>query len=306
MPDNQPHSGGIFYGLGRGIFIALLVFGLPAAAVIYYYDSIQQWSESAEELPVLEEMLRDFHSGVEVLGPEFAAKLKNFYNLDSMQVNPEVETPQNLRYWKRPEVERDLFLRISKNRRGNMMAYLDYIDRYKHLAVYEMRRAKIPASITLAQGLLESDAGRGFLPRQANNHFGIKCRMEAGARRDGRINRADFNPSQLAIDCVQRKDDYEWDHFEVYENAANSFRRHSHLLLGERYNWMIRAYPIGENGIARKPIFGQTDVPYYAAWSVGLKSSGYATAPRYAEAITQIIETYQLWKIDYESITANH
>jgi flagellum-specific peptidoglycan hydrolase FlgJ len=103
---------------------------------------------------------------------------------------------------------------------------------------------------------------------------------------------------------VQRTDDYEWDRFEVYPSARESYRRHSLLLQGPRYSWMIRQYEIGEEYPIARKLYGKTLVPYYAAWCVGLKQSGYATAKNYAEMITMIIETYQLWKIDYELIMA--
>ena len=112
----------------------------------------------------------------------------------------------------------------------------------------------------------------------------------------------DFDHHSLAIDCVQRTDDYEWDRFEVYPSARESYRRHSLLLQGARYNWMIRQYEIGEEYPIARKLYGKTLVPYYAAWCVGLKQSGYATARLYAEKLTLIIETYQLWKIDYEAV----
>jgi flagellum-specific peptidoglycan hydrolase FlgJ len=296
----QQEDKGIFYGLGRGIFIALIVVTLPAMGIAVYYDQINRISGDLADLPVFEDIQLHFLTGVELLGGDFAADLKRFYQLDSLAERP---TGKNLpKFWKRPELSRDLGKQLSRKKQSHKEAYLDYIDRYTPIAIQEMRRTKIPASITLAQGLFESDAGRGFLARKANNHFGIKCRLQAGYRRDGQISRSDFDFHSLAYDCVQRKDDYAWDHFEVYETAANSFRRHSLLLQGDRYRWMIHRYEIGSWYDIPRSLFGRKKVPYYAAWAVGLKTSGYATAKNYAEQITAIIETYQLWKIDYEAI----
>ena len=168
-----------------------------------------------------------------------------------------------------------------------------------------MQRSKIPASITLAQGILETNAGRSVLATKGNNHFGIKCRARPGFKRDGVINDNDFDAHSLAIDCMQMHDDYAWDRFEVYPSAKESYRRHSLLLQDKRYGWMLHKYEVGGIYKSPKPLFGYDEVPYYAAWCVGLKQSGYATAPLYAEKLTMIIETYQLWKVDYECIAAN-
>ena len=177
---------------------------------------------------------------------------------------------------------------------------LAYINKHKEFAVEQMTLFNIPASVILAQAIKESGSGTSTLAKESNNHFGIKCQLQPGYRRDGRIGDDDFGHHSLAIGCVQRTDDYVWDRFEVYPSARESYRRHSLLLLGDRYRWMINNYEVGEIYPIPVPLYGHDRVPYYAAWSVGLKRSGYATAKDYAEKLTLIIETYQLWKIDYE------
>ena len=305
-PDTRD-SDSIFYRFGRGIFLAFLLVTLPTWAVLRYHADIEAWLAGISGYPVYSEMQQDFRSGSEIVGTLFAEKIQAFYRSDS--IFRETDTPpkrlQNLAaHWQRPDLEQHLAQRFSGAKTRNAQAYLDYIERYKTLALKEMQRTKIPASVTLAQGLLEADAGRGYLAAHANNHFGVKCMLRPGYRADGTINRADFYHHSLATDCLQRTDDYRWDHFEVYPSAAESYRRHSLLLQGERYAWMIRQYEIGEMYPIARKLYGHDRVPYYAAWSVGLKQSGYATAKNYAELLTLIIETYQLWKIDYELVLA--
>ncbi len=95
----------------------------------------------------------------------------------------------------------------------------------------------------------------------------------SGFRRDGRINDADFDFHSLAVDCMQMADDYTWDRFEVYQTAQDSYRRHSQLLQDRRYGWMLHRYEVGGVYHIDKAIYGQTEVPYYAAWSVGLRKT---------------------------------
>ncbi|MDE5807262.1 MAG: glucosaminidase domain-containing protein, partial [Muribaculaceae bacterium] len=99
--------------------------------------------------------------------------------------------------------------------------YSDYIDRYAPIAVAEQRAHGIPASITLAQGLLESAAGRSSLATKGNNHFGIKCH------------------STWTGDTLLRNDDAANECFRVYRSAAESFADHSRFLLGKRYRQLF-------------------------------------------------------------------
>lgn len=143
-------------------------------------------------------------------------------------------------------------------------AYEDYIRQYHKIAVEEMKRYHIPASITLAQGLLESGAGRSELARKSNNHFGIKC----GRSWDGRTVRAD--------------DDAPNECFRAYRHAKDSYRDHSKFLrTGTRYAFLFRL-----------------KITDYKGWARGLKKAGYATDPRYADRLINIIELYDLDRYD--------
>lgn len=149
-----------------------------------------------------------------------------------------------------------------------------YIAEYKDIAIEEMMKHHIPASITLAQGLLESGAGMSELVRKGNNHFGIKCHDWTGAR-------------------TYRNDDEEGECFRVYRSARESFEDHSRFLLRERYK---RLYALAT-----------TD---YRGWARGLKECGYATDPQYATKLIRLIELYQLYRYDsatgYDHFMARH
>ncbi|MBO4499664.1 MAG: glucosaminidase domain-containing protein [Bacteroidaceae bacterium] len=143
-------------------------------------------------------------------------------------------------------------------------AYLSYIDQYKKEAVRQMNKYKIPASITLAQGLLESDAGRSMLAVEGNNHFGIKCHSDWTGRK------------------VYYDDDSRGECFRKYKSALASYEDHSLFLVnGSRYASLFD--------------LRQTD---YKGWARGLKKAGYATNPQYAEKLISIIELYDLNKFD--------
>ncbi|WP_178267213.1 glucosaminidase domain-containing protein [Phocaeicola acetigenes] len=143
-------------------------------------------------------------------------------------------------------------------------AYEDYIKKYRKIAVEEMERYHIPASITLAQGLLESGAGRSTLARKSNNHFGIKC----GSRWEGRT--------------VRHDDDARNECFRAYKHPRDSYEDHSKFLrTGARYAFLFRL-----------------KITDYKGWARGLKKAGYATDPRYADRLIDIIELYDLDKYD--------
>lgn len=143
-------------------------------------------------------------------------------------------------------------------------AYEEYIEKYREVAIEEMKRYHIPASITLAQGLLESGAGRSELARKSNNHFGIKC----GSTWEGRT--------------VRHNDDAPRECFRAYRHARESYRDHSKFLsTGARYAFLFRL-----------------KITDYKGWARGLKKAGYATDPRYAQRLIDIIELYDLDKYD--------
>lgn len=138
-----------------------------------------------------------------------------------------------------------------------------FIHKYKNIAIREMERTGIPASITLAQGILESGCGESELAIQANNHFGIKCHEWEGA--------------------TYTMDDDERDEcFRKYKNAEQSWIDHSEFLTSRpRYAGLFS--------------LKTTD---YKAWAKGLKAAGYATNPQYAEMLIKIIEEEELYKYD--------
>lgn len=142
-------------------------------------------------------------------------------------------------------------------------AYWTYIDTYKEMAMEQQQKYKIPASITLAQGLLESGAGRSRLAREANNHFGIKT------------------PGGWTGPYILVNDDLPNEKFRKYKSVRDSYEDHSLFLLKPRYK-VLFTYSI-------------TD---YKAWAKGLKKCGYATSPTYAESLIRIIEMYSLHQFD--------
>lgn len=140
----------------------------------------------------------------------------------------------------------------------------DYIRNYADMAMSEMRRTGVPASITLAQAVIESDYGRSRLARMGNNHFGIKCHNGWTGRR------------------IYHNDDRRGECFRRYRDADESFRDHSDFLRqGSRYESLFYLEPDD-----------------YKGWARGLKSAGYATNPRYANMLIDMIEKNRLHLYD--------
>lgn len=163
-------------------------------------------------------------------------------------------SPESLRKRGVPESEIQAKLQVCKG----------YVERYLDIARVEMKAYGIPASITLAQGLLESDAGESTLARQSNNHFGIKCKSRC-----------------LGCTCRNYSDDDIYDMFRVFNSPKESFREHSILLTGDRYSKLHK--------------LALTD---YKGWAHGLKAAGYATDTRYAYKLIKIIEALSLHQYD--------
>ncbi len=151
-------------------------------------------------------------------------------------------------------------------------AYSVYINKYSDVAREEMKEYGIPASITLAQGLLESGAGSSTLASKCNNHFGIKCH------------------SDWTGGTMYKDDDRRNECFRCYKNAAESFRDHSLFLKnGRRYAFLF-----------------DMESDDYEGWAKGLKSAGYATSPTYATKLIEIIERYDLSRYDRQTaVTAD-
>jgi LysM repeat protein len=135
-----------------------------------------------------------------------------------------------------------------------------YIEQYKELAIREMKRMGVPAAITLAQGLLETESGNSDLLRKSNNHFGIKCK-------------SNWNGNGVSHD-----DDLKGECFRTYKDAEESYRDHSNFLRGsDRYAFLFALNPAD-----------------YKGWAYGLKKAGYATNPKYPAVLIKSIEQYNL------------
>jgi flagellum-specific peptidoglycan hydrolase FlgJ len=140
----------------------------------------------------------------------------------------------------------------------------NYIDTYKEIAIQKMAEYKIPASITLAQGIFESACGTSRLATEANNHFGIKCHKEWQG------------------DTIKHDDDALQECFRKYEQAVDSYNDHSlFLITRSRYAKLFTL-----------------DVMDYQGWARGLKAAGYATNPQYADRLISLIERFDLARHD--------
>ena len=145
-------------------------------------------------------------------------------------------------------------------------AYISYIEKYSDMAIEQQIKHKIPAAITMAQGLLESGAGQSKLAVEANNHFGIKCASDW-------------------VGLTYTKDDDKKDEcFRKYATPADSYEDHSLFLKRKRYASLF-TLPIAD----------------YKSWAYGLKACGYATDPKYAEKLINLIELYELQKLTLDT-----
>lgn len=142
----------------------------------------------------------------------------------------------------------------------------DYILAYKHIAINQMKSHKIPASITLAQGILESGAGKSELARKSNNHFGIKCHSDWKGEK------------------VYHHDDARNECFRKYKRVEDSFEDHAKFLGKQRYAGLFKL-----------------KITDYRGWAKGLQNAGYATNPAYANRLIKLIEDYQLYQYDKSS-----
>lgn len=151
---------------------------------------------------------------------------------------------------------------------GTPISKAEYVNSWKNSAIEEMMLYKIPASITLAQGILESASGNSDLAREGNNHFGIKCHDWTGKK-------------------MYKDDDSKGECFRVYESAEESFRDHSLFL-------------VNRSRYAKLFTYETTD---YKSWAKGLKEAGYATNPKYPDLLIDLIESLGLAEYDKMSGT---
>ncbi len=153
---------------------------------------------------------------------------------------------------------------LSAQNSNKRMTKQEYIDKYDEIAIDEMNKFGIPASITLAQGMLESANGNSTLARKANNHFGIKCHKG-------------WTGKSFHMD-----DDAKNECFRKYKDPLTSFKDHSEFLTGrQRYAFLF-----------------DLDITDYKGWAYGLKKAGYATNPKYPQLLIKIIEDYGLYEYD--------
>ena len=152
----------------------------------------------------------------------------------------------------------------------NLDACEEYIQAYHQAAIHQQTRHRIPASITLAQGILESSAGKSYLAIQGNNHFGIKCGNWTG-------------------DYLYKQDDGRLERFRKYTSVEQSYEDHSHFIADRaHYKSLFELKP--------------TD---YVGWAHGLKRCGYATDPKYASKLIELIERYELHAYDLASASSS-
>ncbi len=157
-----------------------------------------------------------------------------------------------------------LFISLNLSAQSGVRTYEQYINQYSDLAIQHMDKYGIPASITLAQGILESGAGMSDLARRSNNHFGIKCHQGWVG---GRVFAADDTPN----DC-----------FRSYGRVEDSYQDHSEFLVsGARYRSLFNL-----------------SITDYKGWARGLQQSGYATDRAYANKLIKLIEDYELYRFD--------
>lgn len=153
-----------------------------------------------------------------------------------------------------------LFFIVALGAQAQRTTIDEYIAQFRDIAINEMKRSGVPASITLAQGILESENGNSELVKKSNNHFGIKCK------------------SNWSGETVTHDDDANGECFRAYTNADESYRDHSDFLRNnKRYGSLFTLDPED-----------------YAGWARGLKKAGYATNPRYPELLIRYIEQYNL------------
>ena len=159
----------------------------------------------------------------------------------------------------------EIFDKFKRKNEDRLNTYtLEYIDKYKYIALEKMMEYKIPASITLAQGILESGNGRSELTRKANNHFGIKCHKDWKGKK------------------VRYDDDRRRECFRKYDDPEGSFNDHSMFLTTRsRYEGLFKLKPDD-----------------YKGWAKGLKKAGYATDRRYPKKLIGLIEDYHLYVFD--------
>jgi len=320
-------------GILGGIFFITVLYG-----GLYLHQ--HQWERWEGEFPVIQELTDTYRLGLQELGLH---NFKHFYERTSTAgpisdlqwgkeqgLSPKGDLLINSS-WRWENVHKKL--KASGFKKGTLRKaekILDYIEQHKKTALWDMYESRVPASIKLAQAILESGAGNSKLARRSNNHFGIKARLKKSARAKIRAQQFDdlrdddFLFDKTAIGVYNTWDDHPYDRFEKYQTVSDSYARHTQLLtrsctMGKIgcYAWIWEAFPVGKNhdittaarkyyaasNILATDFFdGRTELPYYAACAAGLKMSGYATSPTYHKKIAFLVETYELWRFDLDLV----
>jgi flagellum-specific peptidoglycan hydrolase FlgJ len=322
-------------GIVGGAFQALnaLVMTLLALAAIVFGLYIYQnhWSEYAQ-LPIIKEITGNYQQGLTAIGGLSGGTLQRFLTIEgevllSERPAGEVILPSEVATsWTKAAILDKL--KFSRAKRKQAEYFTTYIEANAPAAMRDMLYHKVPASVKLAQALLESSAGRSKLARSTNNHFGIKARPNAAARSKikarqyAALRNDEFIPVPPAVGAYRFHDDHTYDRFETYKQVSDSYARHTQLLTRSCtkarkgcYAWIWQEFTPGKHhdireaaqrfepvsGIPAEAFFdGDTYLPYYAACAAGLKMAGYATSPTYHKKITYIIETYELWRFDLD------
>ncbi|UOB18551.1 glucosaminidase domain-containing protein [Abyssalbus ytuae] len=188
------------------------------------------------------------------------SKKKTVYTKPKSKTNTSKSTPVTANEPRETEV-----LKSTSTTKVYTEVVQDYINEYKEIAKQQMLQYGVPASITLAQGILESGAGRGELVLKANNHFGIKCHDWKGL-------------------TVYHDDDREGECFRKYAHPHYSYQDHSLFLTGRKRYLFLFKLPKDD----------------YKSWAKGLRQAGYATDPRYPQKLIGLIDRYKLYEFDAE------
>lgn len=323
------------------------MFGVLCISAVYggMYVYQHRWTELEQEIPMLHELTDAYKEGLSTLSALPGNAIAHFYaRSESREIKPGIEFDN----WEGISRSGEITVNSTWNRNqllAKMKAagfstgklrkaqeVLDYIDQHKKTAMWDMYQSKVPASIKLAQAILESNNGKSKLARASNNHFGIKAlpgqsaREKIKAKRYQELRDDEFITRGAAKGVYNSWDDNPYDRFETYHSVADSYKRHTELLTRPCtagkigcYEWIWRAFPVGQDRdittmaslyqptskIAPQDYFdGQTQLPYYAACAAGLKMAGYATSKTYHKKITYLIETYELWRFDTDLVRA--
>ena len=336
--------------LATGFFIGLFCLaGLFAALFLY-----QRHWDDLSQLPVIKGLSEVYIEGVVTLKEIGAETIDDFY-AGHLRMTQQMEVEQAGTDFSPGPIAKpaqrgsplivytswdadQIFAKLKdKGFRGrklkNAKRFIDYIEKYQGVAMRDMQKHQVLASIKLAQALLESNAGASSLATASKNQFGIKALPTAAARRKikrkqfDQLHDADFAFREPAIGVHNMHDDHHYDRFEKYASVGDSYARHTQLLTrpchqGNKgcYSWIWSTFRVGEDLVdlsqmaklyqrksgykARDFFNGQTQVPYYAAAAAGLKMAGYATSRRYHQKLAYLIETYELWRLDVDLLAA--